>query len=145
MRISAAFALTCVKSRQVFGERFQEACLITVRALDTIHDVNEEEEVQHRADLVDQLCLTFCHLLSLADSKDLNSLNKNLAENYSTDTLENSLRIVALRISPEKASTMIAVKRQLQEKFNDAPKYSDDTDFTNCIITLFSNLENVIF
>ena len=139
MRISAAFALACVETRYVFGEKFQEVCLTTVRALDTVHDVNEEEELQHRADLVDQLCLTFCHLLSLADLKDLDNLNKTLSENYSTDTLENSLRTVALRISPEKASTIISVKRQLQEKFNDIPKHSEYADATNCIITLFSN------
>ena len=141
MRISAAYAFACVQSKHVFGERFHEVCFTMVRALDTVHDVNEEEEVQHRADLVDQLCLTFCHLLSLADPKDLGKLDKILTEDYSMDTLENSLRVVFLRISPEKSSIMISVKRQVQEKLKDLPEHSDAS---NCIHSLFSNLENII-
>ena len=116
--------------------------MTVVRALDTVHDVSEEEEAQHRSDLVDQLCLTFCHLVGLADSRDLESLNRELVENYSMDTLERSLRTVTLRISPEKATTIISVKRQIQETWKPNSKHSEDT---NCLLNLFSNLENVIF
>ena len=137
--------MSCVKSRQVFGAQFCNVCLAMVRGLDTVHDVSDEEEVQHRADLVDQLCITFCHLLSVADLKDLEELNRSLVENYSIDTLKQSLKTVALRISPEKASTMISVRLQLQEKLKDKPQCNDYSDDTNCILTLFSNLENVMF
>ena len=137
--------MSCVKSRQVFGAQFSNVCLAMVRSLDTVHDMSDDDEVQHRADLVDQLCITFCHLLSLADSKDLEELNKTLIENYSVDTLEQSLKMVALRISPEKASVMISVRLQVQEKLKDKAKLSDYSDDTNCILTIFSNLENVIF
>ena len=137
--------MACAESRHVYGERFQDICLTVVRALDTVHDVSEEEEAQHRADLVDQLCLTFCHLLGFADSKDLDALNRTLVDNYSTDTLEKSLRTVTLRISPEKATTIISVKRQIQEKWNPKSKHSEYLEDTNCILNLFSNLENVIF
>ena len=116
-----------------------------VRALDTICDVTEEEEAQHRADLLDQLCLTFCHLLTLADSKDLDGLNRTIVENYSTDTLENSLRTVALRISPEKATIMISVKRQIQEKWNAKPKHTKSSEDSNFILNLFSNLESTSY
>ena len=136
--------MACAETRHIYGENFQEICLAVVRALGTVHDVSEEEEAQHRADLVDQLCLTFCHLLSLADSRDLDCLNRILVENYSTDTLETSLRAVTLRISPEKATTIISVKRQIQETWK--PKTCDEyEEDTNVLLNLFSNLENVIF
>jgi len=119
-----------------------------IHALDTVNDVtNDEEEVQHRADLVDQICLTFCHLLSLAEVRDLNDINKVIVENYSMETLEHSLRIVALRITPDKASKMISVKRQLQESWKDHHNHTTDGDNCcegNCLLNLFSNLENVI-
>ena len=137
--------MACAETRHIYGEKFQDICLTVVRALDTVHDVSEEEEAQHRADLVDQLCLTFCHLLSFADSRDLDSLDRILVENYSTDTLERSLRTVTLRISPEKATTIISVKRQIQETWKPNFKHSEYSEDTNCILNLFSNLENVIF
>ena len=137
--------MACAETRNIYGEKFQDICLTVVRALDTIHDVSEEEEAQHRSDLVDQLCLTFCHLLGLADSRDLDNLNRELVENYSTDTLERSLRTVTLRISPEKATTIISVKRQIQETWKPNSKQSEYLEDTNCILNLFSNLENVIF
>lgn len=145
VRISAAFALACAETRNIYGEKFQDICLTVVRALDTVHDVSEEEEAQHRSDLVDQLCLTFCHLLGLADLRDLESLNRELVENYSMDTLERSLRTVTLRISPEKATTIISVKLQIQETWKPNSKHSEYLEDTNCILNLFSNLENVIF
>ena len=134
--------MASAESRSVYGDKFQEICLTLVRALDTFCDVSEEEEAQHRADLLDQLCLTFCHLLTLADSRDLDSLNRTLVDNYATDTLENSLRTVALRISPEKATIMISVKRKLQEKWNAKPRHRKSSEDTNYILNLFSNLEN---
>ena len=135
----------CVETRSIFGEKFQEICLTLVRALDTVHDVTEEEEAQHRSDLVDQLCLTFCHLLSLAEAKDLDRLNRTLNDQYSTENLEYSLRTVAMRISPEKASTIICVKRKLLEKLEANPiktKYPDDGNY---LLDLFSNLDSLSF
>ena len=143
VRISAAFALACAESKQIFGENFNDIILTVVRALDTVHDVSEEDEAQHRSDLIDQLCLSFCHLLSLADSKDLDRLNVTLVDNYSTDTLESSLRAVALRISPEKASTIISVKRQIQEKWNPKPKRSEYLESPNSILNIFSNIDTM--
>ena len=137
--------MACAETRTIYGEKFQDICLAIVRALDSVHDVSEEEEAQHCSDLVDQLCLTFCHLLGLADSRDLDSLNRELEENYSMDTLERSLKTVTLRISPEKATTIISVKRQIQETWKPNPKHSEYLEDTNCILNLFSNLENVIF
>ena len=136
--------MACAESKQIFGDYFHDIILTVVRALDTVHDVSEEDEAQHRSDLIDQLCLTFCHLLSLADSRDLDCLNRILVENYSIDTLETSLRAVTLRISPEKATTIISVKRQIQETWK--PKKCDEyEEDTNVLLNLFSNLENVIF
>ena len=133
--------MACAESKQIFGDNFPDIILTVVRALDTVHDVSEEDEAQHRSDLIDQLCLTFCHLLSLADSKDLDRLNVTLVDNYSTDTLESSLRTVALRISPEKASTIISVKRQIQENWTPKQKRSEYLESSNCILSIFSNID----
>ena len=114
VRISAAFALACAESKQIFGENFNDIILTVVRALDTVHDVSEEDEAQHRSDLIDQLCLSFCHLLSLADSKDLDRLNVTLVDNYSTDTLESSLRAVAAqnRSRAQMSASLVSILRR---------------------------------
>ena len=46
---------------------------------------HEEGEGQHKADLVDQLCLTFCHLVLLAETSDLQEIDSALQVRITPD------------------------------------------------------------
>ena len=60
VRINAAYALKCVERRSVLGNRYQDSCLCTAKALDTAHLVEGEvEEIQHKTDLIDQVIIVF--------------------------------------------------------------------------------------
>ena len=80
-----------------------------------------------------QLCLTFCHLISLGDQTDLSALNNAMA-GY-TETLNESLKTVSVRVSPEKASTFIETKRLLASKLG--PKNEN-------LFEIFSGLDSYI-
>ena len=68
----------------MLGVRLSEVSMKVVRGLDAMYDAggHEEGEGQHKADLVDQLCLTFCHLVMMADASDLQEIDAALQASY---------------------------------------------------------------
>jgi hypothetical protein len=112
VRINAALALTSVSDRDNFGPMFIEVTVTTVRSLESaLTNVEDVDEVQHRTDLIDQLCTTFAHMISLATVKDIIVLEEVLVE-YA-DALSDTMRSVLIRVSPEKASVFVEAKRNL--------------------------------
>lgn len=133
VRINGALALACVPSRTLFGSLYVDSCVAVVRSLESARsDVEEADEIQHKLDLVDQLCLTFAHLVSLVDGKDLKELDRIMGD-YA-DLMTESMRSVALRISPEKASAFIETQRHLQAISGEGHVCKDD-----CVVARIFN------
>ena len=126
VRINSALALTCIKSRDQFGpEQFTSSCVSTCKALESsLTNVEDADEIQHRTELIDQLCLTFSHLVALSDDQDFARLEESLGD-YA-DLLESTMKTVMLRISPEKATGFVNARRKLLDRQTSLPiKFSE--------------------
>lgn len=112
VRINAALATASVPQRDLYGDLFVPSVVAVVRSLEAaVTNIEDSEEIQHRTDLIDQLCATYAHLMSLATLEDISSLDVKLAE-Y-TDLLSESMRSALLRISPEKTSVFVTATRHV--------------------------------
>merc|ERR1711860_475515 len=90
-------------------------------------------EWQHQANLVDQLCLTICHLISfLANQQEFTKSCTMLNENW--DMTEVSFVSAAKRIAPEKFAPVLRANTHL-EQFS--PRDEEESRFKalleNCV------------
>ena len=102
------------QSKDVFGDRFLEVCVTVVRGLDTVQDMTDEGETQHRSELVDKLCLTFCHMLTLADIADIHELNRAMLE-HTMEPLREALMVTINRVSPSHGAVMLHAIQKLKK------------------------------
>ena len=114
VRINGALALTSVRERSVFGPLYCSTVKSIVKSLEAaVSNLEDSDEIQHRSDLIDQLCATYAHLLSLIDSNDIPILENELAEDV--DLLTDAFKSALLRISPEKTGVFVEAQRRLNE------------------------------
>ena len=73
--------------------------------------LEDSDEIQHRSDLIDQLCSTYAHLLCLIESEDFRHLSNELAEDV--DMLTDAFKSALLRISPEKTGVFVEAQRRI--------------------------------
>jgi len=112
VRINASLALSCVPSREAFGDQFLNAAFTIVKAIESaVTEVTEITEVEHRYDLINQLCATWAYLLSITTPEDITILESQLVGQM--DLLLDTMKSVLLRISPEKTSVFVEAKRHL--------------------------------
>ena len=134
VRINASLALMSVPTREAFDNHFSKAVVTIAKAMEsTVTSFDEVEEVQvllrklihekerliyvffsflqHRTELIDQLCLTYAYLLSMATSEDVFLLESQLI-GY-VDLMAETMKSVLLRISPEKTTVFVEAKRHL--------------------------------
>ena len=112
VRINASLALTSVPSRDAYGDYFTKAVITIVKAMESaVTNMEDVDEVQHRTELIDQLCATYAYLLSISKPEDMMLLESQLV-GY-VDLLFDTMKSVLLRISPEKTSVFVEAKRHL--------------------------------
>ena len=129
----------------MLGLRLSEVCMKVVRGLDAMYDAggHEEGEGQHKADLVAQLCLTFCHLVMMADASDLQEIDCALQE-HSPETLVSSLDAAMIRISPEKGSVIVNTASRMKEVLAPNKHKSQTSDESSQdLYAIFNNLNPV--
>ncbi|XP_059481253.1 HEAT repeat-containing protein 6 isoform X2 [Neocloeon triangulifer] len=106
VRISAAVALAAPKTRVHYQSFYLPAWNALLEALSSADNVQDFKEFQHRDNLVDQICLSICHLVSCLTPDDLSGgLNGSLIQMVMAyeEQLITQLQRVRLRIVPEKA------------------------------------------
>lgn len=109
VRINAALALASVQDRPTFGSLYPASALSVIKSLESaVTNVEDSDEIQHRTDLIDQLCATYAYLITLAAQDDLSQLEGSLSEYI--DLIHENVRSALLRISPEKATVFIEAK-----------------------------------
>ena len=110
VRINASLALASVQHRQTFGELYVSTAVAVTLALEAaVTNVEDSEEIQHRSDLIDQLCITYAHLVSIANNEDV----IELARRVESDQLADAMRSALLRISPEKTTVFVEARRHI--------------------------------
>lgn len=110
VRINAALALASVQDRLTFGSLYSASALSVIKSLEgAVTNVEDSDEIQHRTDLIDQLCATYAYLITLATPDDISHLEASMSEYI--DLIHETIRSSLLRISPEKATVFIEAKR----------------------------------
>jgi hypothetical protein len=120
VRINAALALTSVQDRPTFQDLFVSAAVAVIKSLEAaVTNVEDTEEIQHRNDLIDQLCITYAHLISISTQADITEMNARLLDQQ--DLIGECMRSALLRISPEKTSVFVEAKRHIHSTLNKLP------------------------
>ena len=101
---------------------FAVTTLAVVKSLEAaVTNVDDTDEIQHRTDLIDQLCATYAHLMCLTTLEDVHHLEIKLVE-YTDDLLSETMRSALLRISPEKTTVFVEAKRHMSEVMSTSNK-----------------------
>jgi len=114
VRINAALALGSVWGRPVLGTQFFSVLQGLVSSLESSQNLEVFGEWQHQANLVDQLCITICHLLSfLENQQEFTKCCRMLHENW--DVTETSFTSAAKRMAPEKFAPVLRARTHLEQ------------------------------
>ena len=112
VRINGALALMSIDQRSVFSTLYCSTVKSVVNSLESaVSNLEDSDEIQHRSDLIDQLCSTYAHLLCLIESEDFRHLSNELAEDV--DMLTDAFKSALLRISPEKTGVFVEAQRRI--------------------------------
>lgn len=105
VRISAGFVLGVPPTRESYGDMYNSVWSAVLNALENSKNISDFNEYQHRDQLVDQLCLVMCHLISIINPTDLNSLQDVLY--FHLDNLSHFMTRFRERIIPEKSNILL--------------------------------------
>ncbi|KAK6638419.1 hypothetical protein RUM44_008848 [Polyplax serrata] len=105
VRISAGFVLTVPPTRESFGDLYNTIWSSVLNALENSKNISDFNEYQHRDQLVDQICLVMCHLVSLIEPEDLDTLQDVLY--FHLDNLTHFMGKFHERLVPEKSNVLL--------------------------------------
>jgi hypothetical protein len=102
VRINAAVALACPKKREFYRQFYQPIWISLVRGLETSQNMEDFNEYKHRDNLIEQICLTLGHLITLLTKDDLLPLKDSIH----SDHLSVQMRKVWERLLPERSTVL---------------------------------------
>lgn len=130
VRISAAFALSCISRRVNYGEFYFPIWKSLLEALESSENMEDFTEYKHRDNLVDQvsnfndfivsiktvcenlkICLSIGHLANLLLVEDIHFLENDVV--FYSDLLKSNVQKVYDRVVPEKASALVSAEEHL--------------------------------
>jgi len=112
VRINAAYALSCAWGREVFGSNFFSVFQALISSLESAQNLEVFGEWQHQANLVNQLCISICRLLSFVQNQaEFSRCVGLMFENW--DVVESSFKAAAPRISPDKFAPILEASNHL--------------------------------
>ena len=97
------------------NDLFFDVTLAVVKSLEAaVTNVEDTEEIQHRTDLIDQLCATYAHSMCLTTQEDVSHLETKLID-YTDELLSETMISALLSISLEKTTVFVEAKRHMGE------------------------------
>ena len=131
VRINGALALMSIDQRSVFSTLYCPTVKSVVKSLESaISNLEDSDEIQHRSDLIDQLCATYAHLLCLVQPEDFRQLSCEIDMDMLTDAFKSAL----LRISPEKTGVFVEAQRRVTSLEKAADKTTPNSIFPSAIV-----------
>ncbi|XKL60803.1 hypothetical protein PGB90_007860 [Kerria lacca] len=71
VRQAAANALCAINNRMFYGSEYNKIWPVLMKAFENSQNLTEFSEFKHQRNLIDQLCLTFCHFCKFVQIEDL--------------------------------------------------------------------------
>lgn len=105
VRISASYVLSVPPARESYGDYYCSVWSAILNALENSKNVSDFHEYEHRDQLVVQLCLTMCHLVSVIQVQDLSPVQDVIV--FHLDNLNHFFKRFQERIVPEKSSIVL--------------------------------------
>lgn len=111
VRINAALALSVPSDRSQYGSSYFSIINSLLNALENSENMDDFSEYKHLDHLVDQICLSFGHLISLLNMEDISIICDAVA--LHKDLLHVQVHKVLERLLPEKSTILINAKAYL--------------------------------
>ncbi|XP_044253365.1 HEAT repeat-containing protein 6 [Tribolium madens] len=102
VRINAALALSSPHKREFYGQFYQPVWISLMKGLETSENVADFNEYKHRDNLVEQICLTLGHLMTLLTKEDLTYIKDSVNSGY----LKIQMKRVWEKLLPEKSTVL---------------------------------------
>ncbi|XP_044729219.1 HEAT repeat-containing protein 6 [Chrysoperla carnea] len=102
VRINASLALSSPSKREYYGLYWQPIWNGLVEVLNGTQHIEDFKEYKHRDMLVEQVCFTLAHLISVADIEDLQFVCENIDPHI--DFVQNHISKCYEQVLPEKAA-----------------------------------------
>ncbi|RZC35907.1 HEAT repeat-containing protein 6 [Asbolus verrucosus] len=115
VRINAAVALASPKKREFYKQFFHPVWMALTKGLETAQNMEDFNEYKHRDHLVEQICLSLGHLLTLLTKEDLAPLK----DSVHSDQLKLQMRRVWERLLPEKSTILFDAHIYVTKMGND--------------------------
>lgn len=112
VRINGAIALAIPSKRSFYRDHLTNVWNATLAALYQSNFLTDFNEYNHRDNLMDQLCITISHLITLALAEDL-PLLENILMQHLDSTKQNWQRVIN-RMVPEKAHSLLMANLHLK-------------------------------
>lgn len=138
VRINGAAALA-IPSKRIYYNKYYlnvwSGCLTALYQANCLTDFNE---YNHRDNLLDQLCITISHLLSLATLDDLSEI-ENILLQHMDSTKQNWIRVIN-RMVPEKAASLLAANVYLKNIYSTGNVSSKQKHALHTLLTCFVSI-----
>ncbi|KAF2895184.1 hypothetical protein ILUMI_10984 [Ignelater luminosus] len=113
VRINAAVALSCPTNREMYGQHFFEIWTSLLKALENTQNVEDFSEYNHRDHLVEQICISVGHMITLLTIEDLTHIHSSII--LYLDIFKLQMHRVLERVVPEKSSILLVASNHLNE------------------------------
>jgi hypothetical protein len=124
VRINAAVALACPKKREFYRQFYQPIWISLVRGLETSQNMEDFNEYKHRDNLIEQICLTLGHLITLLTKDDLLPLKDSIH----SDHLSVQMRKVWERLLPERSTVLFDARTYVSSLTNSSDLNAEQKD-----------------
>lgn len=135
VRINGAAALAVPTRRSHYNRFYLDVWNGTLNALYQANCLTDFNEYNHRDNLLDQLCITISHLITLATVEDLLGV-ENVLMQHLDSTKQNWIRVVN-RMVPEKAASLLAANLHLKNMHADETCGIEQKNALHTLLTCF--------
>lgn len=138
VRINGAAALAVPAQRSHYSKFYLDVWNGTLNALYQANCLTDFNEYNHRDNLLDQLCITISHLITLATVDDLVGI-ENVLLQLLDSTKQNWIRIVN-RMVPEKAASLLAANLRLKNMYTQEAHGIEQKNALRTLLTCFVSI-----
>ncbi|XP_045475927.1 HEAT repeat-containing protein 6 [Harmonia axyridis] len=125
VRTTAALALASCSKRSFYGIHYHKTWTSLLRSLENTQHIDDYYEYEHKSRLIEQVCLSLAHLLSLSEIEDLVMMRISLDSYY--EICKTQMQRMYEILIPEKSNVIFIAAEHLKT-FNDSNLNAETKD-----------------